>query len=64
MNEARTSNPSTYIRVRPKSGGAWCYMERCELQDMLDGNDPDEYQVEDVEMSHEEWETLPEFEGW
>jgi hypothetical protein len=63
MKDALSSNP-VYIRARPKSGGPWCYMERCELQDMIDGSDPDKYEVEDVRMTHEEWEALPEFEGW
>jgi len=59
-----TQNQGDYIRARPKAGGAWCYMERCELQGMLDGGDPDEYEVEAVQMTHQEWEALPEFEGW
>jgi hypothetical protein len=39
-------------------------MERWELVDMMDANDPEEYEVENVSMTHEEWEALPEFEGW
>lgn len=58
------SEMGTYIRVRPKSGGPWCYMERCELKETIEGDDPANYDIEEVYMSDADWRALPEFEGW
>lgn len=52
----------TYLRVKPFEGGSWCLMTPAELVDMID--DGDQYIVKVVRLSADEYEKLPEFEGW
>ena len=55
---------ATYIRFRPNIGGPWCYVEPRDLDDSLEGEPREDYQIEEIAMTHAEFEALPEFEGW
>jgi len=58
------------IRMRPiregKPVGGECVLEDQEgaVEDMLDGADPATYEIERVVVTANDWNTMPEFEGW
>jgi hypothetical protein len=43
--------------------GRWCVCRRQDIADIACGLGPNEYAVEDVEMTRAQFEALPEFEG-
>lgn len=54
-----------YFRIRPKSGGAWCVGEsRAEVEGMADGEPLDEYEIEEIWYTPDEFELMQEFDGW
>ena len=62
--KAASRDKRKFLKVRPIEGGSWCIMEPCELEDMTGGEELQTYEVQDVWMTNDEWEALPEFQGW
>lgn len=61
--------PNVAYRMRPlykgKPLGGWAYVLTVEeVADMLDGADQSAYEIEKCEMTQEQFDTLPDFEGW
>jgi hypothetical protein len=55
----------TYCKVRPEDCKSWCMVPLKEVADVLEDSDPSEtWVVEVVHITEEEFEALPEFEGW
>lgn len=61
---ASSTERTRYIRMRPKSGGAWCVCDPSEVDDIRDGAPEEEYEAEEVWMTDAEYEALGEFDGW
>lgn len=55
-------------KVRPKSGGAWLFVDRLEeLDDMLEHEGDDDaggFELQRVSMPATDWERMREFDGW
>lgn len=62
--KAAARDKRRYVKVRPAGGGPWCICEPSEVQGLMDGEPPGEFEKVDVWMTDSEWEDLPEFEGW
>lgn len=64
MNPA-IQDKKRYHKVRPKGGGAWAVCQTTgEVEDFIDGNPADDYEVQAVWMTPKEYDALKEHEGW
>ncbi len=53
------------FKIKPKDGGPWCVQEIEWIVELLKNSDVDEtYEITPALMSEDEFNELPEFEGW
>ena len=66
LPDNRSSKKRIYLKVRPKGGGPWAFTEPDDLMGTIDPVEDEGsiYEIAVVALTEDEFEALPEFEGW
>lgn len=57
-----TAHNGSYVRLRPHGYKSWVYLPAAEVDDFT-GGEREDYEIEPVQLTPEEYEALPEFGG-